>query len=125
VRVASLTNTDAWTKGGVMIRETLSAGSKHAAMFVSPGKGLAFQRRVSTGGATTSTGGGAGTAPFWVRIVRSGNTFSAYSSTNGSSWTLVGTETISMGSTVYVGMALTSHRDGTLATGTFTNVSTP
>ncbi len=124
-RVASLTNTDAWTKAGVMIRETLTAGSKHAAMFVSPGKGLSFQRRASTGGATTSTPGGAGIAPYWVRLVRDGSSFSAYISSNGSSWTLVGTETISMGSTVHVGLALTSHRDGTVATGTFTNVSMP
>jgi phosphatidylserine/phosphatidylglycerophosphate/cardiolipin synthase-like enzyme len=124
-RVASLSNTNAWTKGGVMIRETLSAGSKHAGMFVSPGKGLAFQRRASTGGTTTHTAGPAGAPPYWVRIVRSGTTFSAYTSTDGSSWTLVGSQSISMGSTVYVGLALTSHLDGTLATGTFTNVSTP
>jgi hypothetical protein len=123
-RVASLTNTDPWTKAGVMIRETLSAGSKHASMFVSPGRGLVFQRRASTGGTTTSTSA-AGAAPYWVRVVRSGTTFSAYVSTTGSSWTLVGTQTISMGSTVYAGLALTSHRDGTVATGTFTNVTTP
>ena len=127
-RVASLTNTHVWTKAGVMIRETLTAGSKHAAMFVTPGKGMKFLRRVSTGGATTTTPEGAGIpgiAPYWVRLVRVGNSFSAYISSNGSSWTLVGSGTISMGSTVHVGLALTSHSDGTVATGTFTNVSTP
>ena len=124
-RVASVSNTDVWTKAGVMIRETLTAGSKHASMFVSPGKGLAFQRRTATGGATTSLSGFAGAAPYWVAIVRAGTTFSAYISTTGANWTLVGSETISMGSTVYVGVALTSHRDGTLATATFTNVQAP
>jgi phosphatidylserine/phosphatidylglycerophosphate/cardiolipin synthase-like enzyme len=124
-RVASVSNTDVWTKAGVMIRETLAAGSKHASMFVTPGKGLAFQRRAATGGVTTSTSGSAGTAPYWVAMVRSGTTFSAYISTTGSSWTLVGSQTISMGATVYVGLALTSHRDGTLATATFTNVQAP
>jgi hypothetical protein len=124
-RVATVSNTDVWTKAGVMIRETLTAESKHAAMFVSPGKGLAFQRRAATAGVTTSTSGFAGTAPYWVAIVRAGTTFSAYISTTGASWTLVGSETISMASTVYVGLALTSHRDGTLATGTFTNVQSP
>jgi phosphatidylserine/phosphatidylglycerophosphate/cardiolipin synthase-like enzyme/regulation of enolase protein 1 (concanavalin A-like superfamily) len=124
-RVATLTNTQAWTKAGVMIRETLTAGSKHATMFVSAGKGLAFQRRVSTGGAMTHTAGSAVAAPHWVRLVRSGNTFSAYTSSNGSSWTLVGTQTISMASTVYVGLAVTSHQNGTLSTASFTNVSTP
>ena len=124
-RVATVSNTDAWTKAGVMIRESLSAGSKHASMFVTPSKGLAFQRRASTGGTTTSTSGALATAPYWVRIVRSGTTFSAYVSSSGASWTLVGTQSISMGSTVYVGLALTSHRDGTLATATFSDVSTP
>src|SRR5437764_110155 len=32
-----------WTKAGVMMRETLDPGSRHALMLVSPGKGLAFQ----------------------------------------------------------------------------------
>src|SRR5688572_12179107 len=44
-RVSGLDNINVWTKGGVMMRETLSAGSRHALMLVSPGKGLAFQRR--------------------------------------------------------------------------------
>ena len=124
-RVASLTNTDVWTKAGLMIRETLAAGSKHAAMFVSSGKGLAFQRRVATNGASTHSSGGTGTAPRWVGLIRQGNTIYAYSSLDGSNWTLVGSETITMGATVYVGLAVTSHSDGALATATFTNVSVP
>ena len=49
--------------------------------------------------------------------------FSAYRSTNGTSWTLVGTETIAMPSTVYVGLAVTSHTAAATATATFTNVT--
>jgi hypothetical protein len=122
-RVATETNTNAWTKAGVMMRETLASNASHASMFVTPGKGLAFQRRTSTGGASTNTSGGGGTAPMWVRMVRSGSTFSAYVSSSGSSWTLVGTDTISMPSTIYVGLALTSHDDTALATATYDNVS--
>jgi regulation of enolase protein 1 (concanavalin A-like superfamily) len=121
-RVASVQNVDPWTKAGVMMRETLSAGSKHASMFVTQGKGLAFQRRTSTNGTSSHTSGGGGTAPYWVRISRSGNTFTAYVSTNGSSWTLVGSASTLMTSTIYVGLALTSHKDGVLATATFDNV---
>ena len=122
-RVAGVTNTDVWAKAGVMIRESLSAGSRHAAMLVSSGKGLAFQRRTSTGGVSTHTGGGSSTAPYWVRLTRSGSTVSAYKSTNGVDWALVGTDTIAMSSTVYVGLAVTSHNDGVLATATVSNVS--
>ncbi|MBA3231611.1 MAG: hypothetical protein H0T05_02215 [Acidobacteria bacterium] len=121
-RVGSLLASHHWAKAGVMIRESLTANSRHAMMLVSPARGVAFQRRVQTGGVTTHTDGGGGTAPVWVRLVRTGNRIDAYRSANGSSWTLVGTDTIAMGSTVNVGLALTSHDNSRLATATFDNV---
>ena len=122
-RVATESNTNAWTKAGVMMRDSLAANAMHASMFVTPGKGLAFQRRTSTGGASTNTSGGSGTAPMWVRVTRSGSTFSAYTSSDGSSWTLVGSDTIPMGTTIDVGLALSSRDDSALATATLDNVS--
>jgi regulation of enolase protein 1 (concanavalin A-like superfamily) len=121
-RVASLENVHAWTKGGVMIRESLSATSRHAFVLASPGKGIAFQRRATTGGTSASTAV-TGAAPVWLRLVRSGSTFTASRSTNGTSWTQIGTATISMGSSIYVGLAVTSHNASQRATATFTNVS--
>jgi phosphatidylserine/phosphatidylglycerophosphate/cardiolipin synthase-like enzyme/regulation of enolase protein 1 (concanavalin A-like superfamily) len=121
-RVASLQAGHHWAKAGVMIRESLTAGSRHAIMLVSPARGLAFQRRVQTSGISTHTDAGAGTAPAWVRLVRTGSRIDAYRSSNGSSWVFVGSETIAMNSTVYVGLALTSHDTSTLATATFDGV---
>jgi hypothetical protein len=63
------------------------------------------------------------TAPHWVKLVRSGNTFTAYESGDGTNWTLVGSDTISMASTVYVGLAVTSHSTSASATCTFDSVS--
>lgn len=117
-RVASIQNVNAWAKGGVMIRETLAAGSKHALMLVSPGHGVAFQRRRSTGGGSLNTAGSASAPPRWVALVRRGNTLAGYESSNGSTWTLVGTETISMTSTVLVGLAVTSHTTSSATTAT-------
>ncbi len=122
-RVSSLENTNAWAKAGVMIRETLNAGSKHAFMAITPGNGLAFQRRTTTGGTSSHTSGGTASAPYWVRLTRSGNTFTGYASSDGTTWTQVGSATISMSSSVIVGLAVTSHNDATLATGMFDNVS--
>ena len=85
-------------------------------------KGLAFQRRTSTNGTSISTAGAASAAPYWVRITRSGSTFSAYQSADGSNWTPIGSATMNMTATIYVGLAVTSHADGTLATGAFSNV---
>jgi regulation of enolase protein 1 (concanavalin A-like superfamily) len=122
-RVASLQAVDAWTKAGVMMRETLEPGSKHAMMIASSSKGLAFQRRTATGGVSTHTAGPAAAPPYWVRLVRTGHTFSAFVSATGSSWTLVGTQTISMAPTIHVGLPLTSHREGSLATASFEQVT--
>ncbi len=108
-RVASLTNANAWSKAGVMIREALTAGSRHASMFTSVSKGYAFQRRPETGGLSVHTSGGSGAPPGWVRLVRTGDRFDAYRSADGVSWTAVGSDTMPMGDTVYVGLAVTSH----------------
>jgi regulation of enolase protein 1 (concanavalin A-like superfamily) len=115
-RVASITRAHDWSKAGVMIRESLTAASRHASMFTSSAKGYAFQRRPQTGEYSTHTSGGTGTAPGWVRLVRTGDLFEAYRSANGSTWTKVGSDTIPMGSTVYVGLAVTSHSASTATT---------
>jgi PA14 domain-containing protein/galactose oxidase-like protein len=122
-RVTGVQNTDPWAKAGVMIRETLTAGSRHAYMALTSGNGLAFQRRTATDGISEHTSGGAASAPRWVRVARVGSTFTGYSSTDGLTWTTVGSATITMGTTVYIGLAVTSHLDGTLNTSTFDNVS--
>jgi regulation of enolase protein 1 (concanavalin A-like superfamily) len=121
-RVVSLTNTDPWAKAGVMIRETLSSSSTHALVAVTSANGVAFQRRETTGAQSVHTYGPTVAAPYWVRLTRAGNTFSAYSSADGATWTLVGTDTISMAATVYVGLAVTAHHAGSLNTANFDHV---
>jgi hypothetical protein len=122
-RVATVQDVATWVKAGVMIRETLDPGSTHALILVSAAKGVAFQRREATGGISVNTAGSLSTAPRWVKLTRSGSTFSAYESADGTTSTLVGTDTITMGSTVYVGLAVTSHTTSASATCTFDNVS--
>jgi regulation of enolase protein 1 (concanavalin A-like superfamily) len=121
-RVASLSGSEAWTKAGVMIRHTLDAGSPQAFMLMSVGKGLAFQRRTVVGGTSTHTSGGAGTAPRWVRLTRTGQTITAAVSANGTTWTTVGEDGLSMTGPVHVGLAVGSHTRTALATATFDNV---
>lgn len=121
-RVSSVENTASWAKAGVMIRNTLDAGSEYALMLVSAGKGTAFQYRTTTGGSAASTTAVAGTAPMFVKVVRSGSTLSGYTSPDGSTWTLAGQVTIAMGSSVYIGLAVTSHNNTALCSATFDNV---
>ena len=120
-RVASVEYTHASAKAGVMIREWLTGGSRHAFVLATPARGLGFHRRTATGGRTAGTNVG-GTTPVWLKLVRSGSTFTAYRSNNGTTWTTIGRATISMRSTIYVGLAVSSYNPGRRATGMFTNV---
>ena len=122
-RVVSMQGSAAWTKVGVMIRGTTSPESAQAFMLVSAGKGLAFQRRTVNGGTSVNTTGPSGTAPRWVKLTRSGSTVSAYASADGSTWSLVGQDTVSLPSTALVGLAVSSHTTSALATGTFDHVT--
>jgi hypothetical protein len=107
--VQSVSYAHAWSKAGVMIRGSLDAGAAHAFVLVSAGKGFAFQRRRAAGQESLHTAGGSGTPPAWVRLVRRGDTFTAYVSSDGASWRSIGSDTIPMGGTVYAGLAVTSH----------------
>ena len=123
-RVVSQEDTDPWAKAGLMIRETLDPGSRQALVAVTPWNGLAFQGRDWPYGWSfneSSTGGG---TPYYLRLTRQGDVFTAYTSPDGVTFTQLGNpRTISMAADVLVGLAVTAHSDGTLSTATFDNVS--
>ena len=122
-RVAAIQQIHQGSRAGVMIRESLTPGSSHAFMTGTAARGWAFQRRLLSGGSSVETPGSFSNPPGWVKLVRSGDTFRGYESIDGATWVLVGTETIQMARTVYVGLAVTSHNTRRAATATFTNVS--
>ena len=138
-RVESVELTDVWAKAGVMIRETLDAGSKFAAVYVmptnpdgTPTQGCRFQARTDTDiDATSDTGvetaeQRAVTAPYWAKLERdvTGN-FRAYYASDGVNWqTITWRPTVSMGSTVYIGLALTSHNAASTCQAMFSGVQT-
>ncbi|MCU0915989.1 MAG: hypothetical protein MUC88_15720 [Planctomycetes bacterium] len=132
-KVESIGNSDPWAKGGVMIRESLDAGSRFAIILVSPGNGVRFQARVITDGLATSDTAVATpeqialAAPVWVKLERSGSAFSGYYSVDGVKWTALSwnPQTINMvAPTVYVGLALTSHNVNVPTTASFSGITT-
>ncbi len=122
-KVESLELTNSWAKSGVMIRETLNANSKYAFMALAAENGSCFQWRSSTGSSAQHTAGNTSArAPIWVKLTRSGNTFTGYASTNGVNWSLIDSNYITMNSEVYIGLAVTSHNDGIVCTSELDNV---
>ncbi len=127
-RVDSIFNSNTWAKGGVMIRQSVQAGSVHAFMPITPsgGNGASFQRRLTSGGASANNDSTtAVAAPYWVKIERKGNDFSGYISPDGKAWTQLGTaQTITMNNPVLIGLALCSHDAAIATSAEFSNIAT-
>ena len=130
--VESQTNTNPWAKAGVMIRESAAANSAAVMMILTPAQGANLQYRTSTGASFTydppNDNVGGTTAPHWVRLVRVGNTFTAYispdaSDTQNPGWVEVNSVTVEMPSNVLAGLAVTSHDNSASSTVLFSNVS--
>ena len=125
-RVASVTGASGAGTAGVMIRETMDPGSTNGETAEYPWYStIYFDFRVSTGGNSAAPGSLGGVVPYWMKVARSGNTFSGYTSTDGRSWVQLGaSQTINMAQNVYLGLAVNSGGTTSLATATFDNVST-
>jgi fibronectin type 3 domain-containing protein len=113
-------------KVGVMMRDPgadgLGANDVNAFTMIKPAATQnKFQRRLTSGGTTASTVAAIAT-PTWVRLTRTGNTILSEHSANGTTWTTIGSDTVTM-TTVRVGLAVTSHTTTALTTAVFDNVS--
>ncbi|REA02905.1 pectate lyase [Haloferax sp. Atlit-6N] len=123
VQNTGIDNVESWTKAGPMVRESLDPDSKNVMVRRRPNGEASMQYRPEDGAETDSVGG---TPADWLRLKRSGDTIETYHSTDGETWTSINTldaADISLGDSVYVGLAVTSHLSGTLATATFQSLS--
>jgi hypothetical protein len=124
--VTAQSNTSAWAKAGVMLRASSDPGSANYAVYITPGNGVSVQYRASQGATTQKKATTTGTVPIYVKVTRAGTTFSAYTSPDGVTWTLVpgSTVTLSITTTLLEGLAVTSHHGGTLCTVNMDGVQT-
>jgi len=119
-----------WAKAGVMIRQGTEAGAINTfmAMTGGDGGGATFQQRVDADTATVSQHtyeGNPFAPPYWVRLERAGNTFSAFISPDGETWQVAGDVVdVPMADPVLIGLAVTSHNASVTTGVTFSNVST-
>ena len=123
-KVESITNTNAWAKAGVMIRQSLDANSAHVMTCLTPGSGVSLQHRAIAGDISTNDVNTTPlNAPYWVSLTRQGDSFSAGYSPDGSTWYPLGFTTVTMTNPIYIGLALTSHNAAATCTAVFSNVA--
>jgi hypothetical protein len=128
-KVESISNTSIYAKAGVMMRTSLAQGAPRATMLVTN------QVKVEQNMPNLSVYGGtnygnkalpiANTVPsYWVKLERIGNMITGYISPDGTNWaaTDVGRINDPVPDTIYVGLTVVSHANGTLNTSTFSNV---
>ncbi len=116
-------------EAGVMIRQSLDPGSEQVSLSVNASTNVIFRRRLATDDSSIQnsfhgTNYLEGTNYIWLRLMRMENTFVAHYSTNGLNWQYMWFTTVNMSNQVQVGLEVTAHHYGELATATFDNVST-
>jgi regulation of enolase protein 1 (concanavalin A-like superfamily) len=121
-KVESFEGEHEWAKAGIMIRETLGAGSKNAFTFVTTRNGVTCQHRVIANNATDgSNQSNTFKAPYWVKIIRKGNAFTIFASADGQKWDGLENFEVPMNTNVYIGFAVTSHDNSKTARAIFSN----
>jgi hypothetical protein len=123
-KVESLDNTHPFAKAGVMIRDTLDADSRNAAVLITPENGVRFQYRNTTGGITDRYFEEGLTAPQWVKLERTaGGLVRGYHSEDGVTWTQFNLIQVRMDMPIYIGLALTSNETALAGEAKFSNVT--
>lgn len=113
--------TSPYAKAGLMIRQSLDPGAPEVILDVRPGGGIEFMTRSLTGGQTAFLAGGGTMFPVWLRLTRRGGTVTASTSSDGNSWTTVGSTNGPAGDAL-IGLAVTSHDNSARDSAAFSNL---
>ena len=117
-RVTSLDATDTYAKAGVMLRASVDPSSPHVILDVRPGGQIELMTRGAAGGETAFVATTMVSFPVSLRLALTGGVITGYVLTGGQ-WTAVGSANASLPSAAFAGLAVTSHRAGTLTTAVF------
>jgi WD40 repeat protein len=134
VTVKALTRpraTDEWAKAGLMVRESLDGGARHASLFTTPAYGINFQYRLTENTrAEESRDTVPGTLtlkpPFLLRLTRRGDTVAAeYAAADGKRF-IPAEDPLPfdppLAKTVYVGLVITSHNVSRMSEASFSDL---
>ncbi|GCE29350.1 hypothetical protein KDA_48340 [Dictyobacter alpinus] len=125
--VTGLTGGTNNAKAGVMIRSDLNGWPPAVNSFLELNASgtITFQRRLTAGGDTSYTSlSDTYASPYWLKLVRAGNTITASASADGNNWSQVGSDILdNLAVDAWVGLAVTSGNDSDTSTATFDHVS--
>ena len=112
-----------WSKAGLIITAGPGQGSAYAAVLVTGGHGTRMQWNY-TGDTQDPAGRVSDTAPRWLRLTRAGGVITGYDSTDGTSWTKIGSVTLpGLAPTVQAGLLATSPSQSVATNSGVTSVS--
>jgi regulation of enolase protein 1 (concanavalin A-like superfamily) len=117
------------SKAGLMFRETLDPASVQILVSLrndsttQDNDVVLHHRRTTAGLSFTQCHQYQYRAPQWLRLVRTGNVYTASISADGTAWTTVCADTVVMAVDIYIGMAVTSHDTTRLSTAVYENVT--
>ncbi len=130
--ITSPPNTAEYAMAGLVVRKGTKTRHQNVKAMATRDHGLQFSYRSAYNGYTYQIGNdvpwdcdASADGPVWVRITRSGNTFTFYYSTparlavSSSDWTLHGSTSVSLPSTSLIGMGVSSYLSNTLGKGDF------
>lgn len=108
---------NSWRKGGIMFRNHLGSRSPHSMIQVT-GWGISHQSRNGETHGSTSYHDSYSTSNVWLRLVKQGNTITSYVKRDGEYdfMQFHTIDTVDLGESFYVGLAVTSHDNNVLAT---------
>ncbi len=116
-------------EAGVILRNDLTQGAIEVSVLATTNNGVTFQWRSSPGVSCSyqvAIGYQNLSVPVWVQLVRSGNSFSGYLSTNGVDFVQIGsTQIVPMNVVALGGLTVSAGDNAALALATLANVSIP
>jgi hypothetical protein len=110
-------------KAGLMFRASTSSGAAFGYMNLQYNGDAGFKYRKTTSASAIGSTTDNSYKSLWLKLVRSGSTITGYRSSDGFTWTRQGSASITIGSSVRVGLAVTSYNKAKLATAVFDEVS--
>ena len=117
-QVISQTSISTSARAGVMLRGDSGPSAPYYAAFVTPSDGIVVQYRDTEGLISNQVANPSGSTPTYLEVARSGDEFTAYTSTDGVTWSPVSLSTIALPNmaTMLAGLAVTSGTPGALGT---------